>query len=234
VGETGLPISLSHVEGGESTGKTGSRYRSSSTPNRPSPQPTFLRRRRSESGLAAIHSWLVGLANGLLCVTARRAEGRRKGRQSAASFESGYLHRHSLDLTRAGGGGGGCGGGDSGQRRPERRNTAPATKALDRTMSSRPEVWTPPPPPNLVVTAPNGQPTMVNNPHENNMSSTQLAPAVYRVPTTTSSSTYVAATQPAAPLVGEGASGNQAGQTSGLYSSMATVLPRIPTWQRQV
>ena len=36
---------------------------------------------------------LVGLANGLLCMTARRAQGRRRS-------EGGYLHRHSQDLTQ--------------------------------------------------------------------------------------------------------------------------------------
>lgn len=231
MGETGFPAPL--LPPLLSREKTPSRMQrsSSSTPCR---QPVIgqRRRRRSDGGQPpnlsrSFHAWLVGLANGLLCLTERKPRG---GQPMAA--QEGFLHRHSRD---------------------DFTQEAAVQRSVRRAVS-------PPPPPVAIsprkagaVTAAaaatttdqyvRADPDLLT---ETSMM-TQHFPAASCYGPSTNTVTYAApqflANLPAGggmvPAAGGGMVTTAAKpvpqlppEQQGYYSHMATLMPRIPTWQR--
>jgi hypothetical protein len=235
VGETGFPAPL--LPPLLSREKTPSRMQrsSSSTPCRQPVIGQSRRRRRSDGGGPApnlsrsFHAWLVSLANGLLCLTERKPRG--GGKPMAA--QEGFLHRHSRDDFT--------------------QDAAAVQRSVRRAVS---------PPPAVAISPRKGGAVTATAAATSNdqyvgadtdlltetSTMTQHFPAATSCygPSSTNTVTYAApqflANLPAGggivPAAGGGMVTTAAKPVPQLppeqqgYSHMATLMPRIPTWQR--
>jgi hypothetical protein len=223
VGETGFPGALLPP-----AGQLGRGQRSSSTPSRHQPRLT-CNRRRSEAGLrkmGGFHAWLVGLANGLLCLTDRRPQGRPPIRR-ATSEQGGQedsLHRHSLERFSQDRGTEDSQAG----RRPMRQNVSTSTSASSpRTaLAALPAMAGPTDQfSKLVVDQHRGETALLPSTNYYGPVSSYAAPLMQpSVPTT--AATGMSATK-ASSLTGGSGGAEQ-------YSQMSSVVSRIPSWQRCV